>query len=103
MFRDSADFFNIDREGKKRRHDEFIKNRDAGTLKETGLFGELNKLRNASALTQNALKEARESQDIQKRRIGEKQIRALRGHYRPASILGTNTSSEADISDKLGG
>ena len=57
-----------------------------------------------SELTRNELNATRGAQDVEKRRIQEKQIRTLRRNYRPAGILGAgNTSSEADVSSKLGG
>lgn len=39
----------------------------------------------------------------EKRRVGEKQVRALRNRYRASSFLGAQDSSQPDMNSKLGG
>ncbi len=57
-----------------------------------------------TALTRQQLDQTRAEQGVEKRRIEQKQIRALRGTYRSAGLgagmLGTGTSA---TSDQLGG
>jgi len=57
-----------------------------------------------SELTRTELNKAKDAQNVEQRRIQEKQIRTLRRNYRPAGILGQGQqSSQADVSTKLGG
>lgn len=61
--------------------------------------------RDQTALTKQALDQTRASQDVEKRRIEQKQIRSLRGNYRAAGI-GANmmgAPSTPDMNTKLGG
>lgn len=46
-----------------------------------------------TALTEQQIKQAQESKDVLKRQVQEKQIRALRGNYRPVGGYGTGTTS----------
>lgn len=60
-----------------------------------------------TALAQQQIDEARNEQDVQKRKINEKQIRALRNNFRPASGFlngGSNTPVPASnqLPTKLG-
>jgi len=59
--------------------------------------------RDQSELAQQQINEAKSSQDIEKRRIQEKQIRSLRRSYRPAGILGQGAPAADDVSNQLGG
>lgn len=54
-------------------------------------------------LTKQELAKKKDEQIAEKRRIEEKQIRALRRSYRTQGFLGTQTSGEKDMSTKLGG
>ena len=58
-----------------------------------------------TALTKQALDQTRASQEVEKRRVEQKQIRALRGTYRSAG-LGANmmgAPGTPDMNNKLGG
>lgn len=58
-----------------------------------------------SELDRKELDAARESQKVEKRRINEKQIRALRNNYRPSGGLlnqGSTLGSSGDLPTKLG-
>jgi hypothetical protein len=61
--------------------------------------------REQTELTRQELNRASQEQDVQKRRVNEKQIRSLRRNYRSAGVLGTgsNPSTQNDTSAKLGG
>lgn len=55
-------------------------------------------------LTRQELNKTKDAQNVEQRRIQEKQIRSLRRSYRPAGILGTGQGTgQADMSAKLGG
>lgn len=56
-----------------------------------------------SQLTREELSRVRNEQAMEKRRIQEKQIRALRRNYRPQGLLGTGSAPADDVSQKLGG
>jgi hypothetical protein len=54
-------------------------------------------------LTRQSLNEKRNAEQVQKRRIEEKQIRALRRNYSSQGFLGGSGSSQPDMNSKLGG
>ncbi len=55
-------------------------------------------------LTRNELANKANEQAVQKRRIDEKQIRALRRSYRAGgALLGTQQTNQPDMNSKLGG
>lgn len=60
-----------------------------------------------TALTRQQLDATRAQQDIEKRRVEQKQIRALRSNYRSAGLgaglLGGSTTATPDMDSKLGG
>lgn len=58
-----------------------------------------------TALARQQLDEARQATEAEKRRVEEKQIRALRRNYRAqgAGMLGVGTSATQDMNAKLGG
>lgn len=59
--------------------------------------------REQTEITRKEVETKRNEQAVQKRRIEEKQIRALRRNYRSGGILGTQPSTQPDMSSKLGG
>ena len=58
-----------------------------------------------TALTRQQLDEARSATQAEKRRVEEKQIRALRRNYRSqgAGLLGVGSPASQDMNSKLGG
>jgi hypothetical protein len=54
-------------------------------------------------LAKQQLDEARNATQAEKRRVEEKQIRALRRNYRAAGMLGTGAAASEDMNQKLGG
>ena len=58
-----------------------------------------------TALARQQLDEARSQTQAEKRRVEEKQIRALRRNYRAqgAGMLGVGSPASQDMTDKLGG
>jgi hypothetical protein len=58
-----------------------------------------------TALTREELARKQGEEKVEKRRVEEKQIRALRGSYRGAGggLLGSQQSTQPDMSLKLGG
>lgn len=54
-------------------------------------------------ITRDELSQKKNEVQAQKRRVDEKQIRFLRRNYRPQGFLGSQQSSEPDMSSKLGG
>lgn len=53
-------------------------------------------------LTRQELARKKDEEAVEKRRVDEKQIRALRRNYRPGSMLGSQASSQPDMNAKLG-
>lgn len=58
--------------------------------------------KNQTELTRKELERTRGEADAQKRRIQEKQIRALRRNYRPQGLLGVGEPASSDMSSSLG-
>lgn len=58
-----------------------------------------------TALTQQQLNNTRNQEIAEKRQVEQKQIRALRGTYRPAGtgLLGVGAQPNQDMSSNLGG
>jgi len=56
-----------------------------------------------SNLAREELNKARATEEVQKRRIQEKQIRSLRRNYRPAGMLGVGAQPSGDVNQNLGG
>jgi hypothetical protein len=58
-----------------------------------------------TAMAKQQLDEARQATQAEKRRVEEKQIRALRRNYRAqgAGMLGVGSSASDDMNQKLGG
>jgi hypothetical protein len=60
----------------------------------------------ASEVSEQAINEAKNQQDVVKRQINEKQIRSLRNNYRPAGGLLNNSGitpvANATLNNKLG-
>lgn len=54
-------------------------------------------------LTRQAINEKRNAEQIEKRRIEEKQIRSLRRNYSSQGFLGGNTPTQPDMTSDLGG
>lgn len=59
--------------------------------------------REQTEITKKELAAKKDEQAAEKRRIEEKQIRALRRNYRAQGFLGTQPSGQPDMSSKLGG
>jgi hypothetical protein len=59
--------------------------------------------REQTEITRKELAAKKDEQAAEKRRIEEKQIRALRRNYTAQGFLGTQPSGQADMSSKLGG
>jgi hypothetical protein len=59
--------------------------------------------KNQTELTRQELARVKDQQIAEKRRIEEKQIRALRRNYSSQGFLGGSQSSQSDMSPKLGG
>lgn len=59
--------------------------------------------REQTELTRQELARKKDETSAQKRRIEEKQIRSLRRNYRPQKLLGSSTSGDEGMSNKLGG
>lgn len=59
--------------------------------------------RDQTNLAKTELASKRNEEVAEKRRVDEKQIRALRRNYRATSFLGTQDSGQPDMSSKLGG
>ncbi len=56
-----------------------------------------------TALTRQQLDQTRAAQEVEKRRIQEKQIRSLRSNYRPAGgLLGVGNPATNDMTNQLG-
>lgn len=84
------------------------------SFKNNGVFSDLynrakdftDQIRDYKAQTELTRQEmATKSNEVnaEKRRVEEKQIRALRGNYRGQSLLGAQSSNQNGMSDKLGG
>ena len=56
-----------------------------------------------SEITKNELSRVKNEEATEKRRINEKQIRALRRNYRSAGLLGQGQPGATDMNSKLGG
>lgn len=71
-----------------------------------GINDQIKAYKEQTALTQQEIDTARAQQDVEKRRINEKQIRALRNNFRPAGgFLSSGRSSlgeSTNLPNKLG-
>lgn len=67
--------------------------------------GQIKAYQDQTALTRQQLDQTRNEQNVEKRRIQEKQIRSLRGTYRAqnAGMLGVGQPATNDMNTKLGG
>lgn len=59
--------------------------------------------RDQTELTKNQINAAKDAQQVEQRRIQEKQIRSLRRNYRAQGLLGVGGPVAQDTSNKLGG
>lgn len=99
-------------EAKKQLTDEAAKaygdfDEEFGSDEQRELNAEINAYKQMTDLNKQMLDEKRNEEVAEKRRINEKQIRALRGRYRAAGggtgFLGTGSEEQQGESNKLGG
>ena len=72
-----------------------------------GIQDQMKAYKDAAEITKQETDRKRDETKQEKRRVEEKQIRALRGKYRPAGFLNNQSlgagGAEAGVSNKLGG
>lgn len=64
---------------------------------------QMNAYKQQTELTRQEIDRVRAEEDVQKRRIEEKQIRALRRNYSSQGLMQTPAGTPNDMNDKLGG
>ena len=69
-----------------------------------GFSDQIKAYKEQTELSQKELDKVRGAQEVEKRRINEKQIRALRNNYRPSGFLnnGNTLSENSQLPNKLG-
>jgi len=80
-----------------------IPDADEKRRQQAAMNDQIKAYRDQTELSRQELNKAKDAQSTEQRRIQEKQIRALRRNYRPAGILTAASSSQNDMSTKLGG
>lgn len=81
------------------------KSREEDRERRSMIADQIKAYKDQTEITNQQLNEAREATSAEKRRIDEKQIRALRRSYRPATtgFLGSGSPATTDMNQKLGG
>lgn len=81
----------------------FLNNNDSVKDQNRAVNEQIKAYKDQTALTKQQLDQTRSEQDVERRRIQEKQIRSLRSNYRPAGgLLGIGNPPTNDTSNQLG-
>lgn len=69
----------------------------------TAINDQIKAYRTQTELSRQEVAAKKDEQVAEKRRIEEKQVRALRRNYRASGFLGSASTTQPDMSSKLGG